>query len=289
MDPGAIPEIWHWAVMGAVLILANKLLLVSAMVRMSGIVSQTAWRVGLLLAVGGEFGFALLAIALEANVIDVQLGQIALTSVFFSIVGGSVLIRFNQSISALMTASRHGESADITEATLGSDEPRVLIGGYGRVGHTIAVLLQDSGIAFMAFDTDMKRVEQGKADGHQVVYGDIGDPELLAAVQVERASLIVLTVDDFPVALQTVSHMRHVAPHVPIIARARDLESSSRLLAAGATHAHPETIEASLRLGAVALKVLRVPVEDIDLMIQEVRDWDYKPVLEEGQGKEPET
>ena len=289
IDPGAIPEIWHWAVMGAVLILASKLLLVTAMVRMSGIVTLTAWRVGLLLAVGGEFGFALLAIALEANVIDVQLGQIALTSVFFSMVGGSILIRFNRAIAALLTATPHGESTDMTEATLGSDEPRVLIGGYGRVGHTIAVLLQDSGIAFMAFDTDMKRVAQGKADGHQVVYGDISDPELLAAVQVERASLIVLTVDDFPVALQTVSHMRNAAPHVPIIARARDLESSSRLLAAGASHAYPETIEASLRLGAIALKVLRVPVNDIDLMIQEVRDWDYKPVLEEKQDKDAET
>ena len=82
-------------------------------------------------------------------------------------------------------------------------------------------------------------------------------------------------------------NIRNAAPHVPIIARARDLESSSRLLAAGAAHAYPESIEASLRLGAIALKVLRVPVNDIDLMIQEVRDWEYKPVLEEEAGKEP--
>ncbi|MGQ7846835.1 cation:proton antiporter domain-containing protein [Granulosicoccus sp. 3-233] len=290
IDPGVLPDIWHWAVLGAVLILASKLLLVTAMVRMSGIVTQTAWRVGLLLAVGGEFGFALLAIALQADVIDVRLGQIALASVFFSMVAGSFLIRFNQAIAACLGGARHVEPTDLP-AALDTVEPRVLIGGYGRVGHTIAVMLEDSGIAFMALDTDMKRVAQGQADGHQVVYGDISDPELLVAIQAERAALLVLSVDDFAVALQAVTHMRSAAPHVPIIARARDLESSSRLLAAGAAHAYPETIEASLRLGAFALKVLRVPGNDIDLLMQAVRDRDYEPVLEEDdtgkEGSEP--
>ncbi len=53
------------------------------MVRMSGIDTLTAWRTGLLLAVGGEFCFTLLTIALESAVIDVQLDQIVLASVFF--------------------------------------------------------------------------------------------------------------------------------------------------------------------------------------------------------------
>ena len=92
-----------------------------------------------------------------------------------------------------LTGARRGESGDLTGVTLRSDEPRVLIGGYGRVGHTIAVMLQDSGIAFMTFDTDLKRVAQGKAGGHQVVYAGITDPELLATVQVERVSLVVLS------------------------------------------------------------------------------------------------
>ena len=83
--------------------------------------------------------------------------------------------------------------------------------------------------------------------------------------------------------MSAVSYLSSHCPQVPVIARARDLESSSRLLEAGATHAYPETIEASLRLGATALQMLRVPVDDVDQVIQDVRDWDYKPVLEEEQ------
>ena len=38
---------------------------------------------------------------------------------------------------------------------------------------------------------------------------------------------------------------------------------------------------ASLRLGATAMKMLRVPAGDIELIVQGVRDWDYQPVLED--------
>ncbi|MDD5404675.1 MAG: hypothetical protein PHZ14_09090 [Sulfuricella sp.] len=52
------------------------------------------------------------------------------------------------------------------------------------------------------------------------------------------------------------------------------------------THAYPEAIEASLRLGATALRMLSIPTDDIDMMLQDVRELDYKPVLEEKPAEE---
>jgi CPA2 family monovalent cation:H+ antiporter-2 len=52
------------------------------------------------------------------------------------------------------------------------------------------------------------------------------------------------------------------------------------LIEAGAVHAYPEAIESSLRLGATALRMLRIPTVDIDQMLQDIRDWDYQPVIE---------
>lgn len=75
----------------------------------------------------------------------------------------------------------------------------------------MAVLPQASGVPFLAFDTDLQRVAQGRADGHAVSYGDIADAELLAAVRVERAALVIVTVDDAATALQAVTLLR-VAP-----------------------------------------------------------------------------
>ncbi|MNZ28502.1 Glutathione-regulated potassium-efflux system protein KefC [compost metagenome] len=283
-DPAAIPPIWYWGLLGALLILASKTLVVTALVRMSRVDIQTAWRSGLLLSVGGEFGLALIAIALDSGVIDMQLGQIAITSVLLSMIAGAVLVRFNGAIAGRLVRLPHAEMAALP-ALLEEPEQRVVLGGYGRVGHAIAVLLQSSGVPFVAFDSDPKRVAQGRADGHPVAYGDISDPELLSAIHVERASLVVITVDRSSTALRAIAHLSRMCPQVPVIARARDLDASTRLLEAGALHAYPETIEASLRLGATALQMLNVPPEDIEQLIQGVRDWGYKPVLENELGK----
>jgi CPA2 family monovalent cation:H+ antiporter-2 len=287
-DPAAIPPIWYWTLLGALLILASKTLIVAAMVRRIGVDPQVAWRSGLLLGVGGEFGLALIAIALDSNVIDMQLGQVAITSVLLSMVAGAVLVHFNGDI-AVRLASATRVEAPSTPELLETPEQPVVIGGYGRVGHTIAVLLHSSGVPFAAFDTDPKRVAQGRADGLPVSYGDISDPELLSAIHVERASLVVITVDQSSTALRAISYLRRTCPQVPVIARSRDLETSTRLLDAGAVHAYPETIEASLRLGATALQILHVPSEDIDQVIQGVRDWGYKPVLNDEPNNERDT
>ncbi|MGC1952230.1 MAG: cation:proton antiporter [Gammaproteobacteria bacterium] len=283
-DPAAIPPIWYWTILGALLILASKTLIVAAMVRRIGVDTRVALRSGLLLSVGGEFGLALIAIALDSDVIDMQLGQIAITSVLLSMVAGAVLVRFNGAIASQLVSAPRAEGPAIPEL-LETPEQQVVIGGYGRVGHTVAVLLHSSGVPFVSFDTDPKRVAQGRADAYPVSYGDVSDPGLLSAIHVERASLVVITVDGSTTALRAISYLRRTCPQVPVIARARDLETSTRLLDAGAVHAYPETIEASLRLGATALQILHVPSADIEQVIQGVRDWGYRPVLENERDK----
>lgn len=278
-DPGALLSIWQPALLGALLSLVIKTLLVTVLVRRVGSDGELALRVGLLLSVGGEFGLALVAIALDAGVIDARIGQILITSVLLSMVAGVVLIRFNGAIATRLV--RASEAAPGVAVTLPeAPEKLVVIGGYGRVGHTVAVLLHAGGVPFVAFDLDPRRVAQGRADGYPVHFGDISDPELLTAIHVERASLVVLTVDGPGRALRAITHLRRVCPTVPVIARARDLESSSVLLRAGADRAYPETIEASLRLGETALQILGMSGEEIDGLVEDVRGWDYRAVTE---------
>jgi voltage-gated potassium channel Kch len=113
-----------------------------------------------------------------------------------------------------------------------------------------------------------------------VLYGDVSDPGLLAAGRAERAALVVITIDEPAIALRVVSLLHDAHPAVPIIARARDLAESARLLEAGATQAYPEAVEASLRLGGVALQMVGTSAGHVDQLIQEVRDEDYDLVRE---------
>ncbi|MDX9951857.1 MAG: cation:proton antiporter [Methylophilaceae bacterium] len=279
-NPLALVDYWHYGLIGAAIMLVSKAVMVSLMVRASGITTMTSVRTGLILSVGGEFGFALLAIALQANVIDEALGQMALLSILFSMILGAFLIRFNKQITAMLFRGNEGAASSAVVDELKKPEQEVLIAGYGRVGHTIAVLLQHSGIDFIVLETDPKRVAVAKANGHRVLYGDISDAELLNTVHAERAALVVMAIDDPDAAAQAVRLLKKLYPQVPVIARAKDLEESSRLLEAGALQAHPEIIEASLRLGAAALHIMSVPEDDIETIIQDVRDWDYQVVAD---------
>jgi len=279
-NPLAIPPIWEWVVLSALLILVSKILIVAALVRGVGVDTRMMWRTGLMLSVGGEFGLALIAIALDSNVIDIELGQIAISSVLLSMVLGAVLIRFNNVIATFLVKPPPLSDEEVAELPQ-APERSVVIGGYGRVGRTIAILLQTCGIPFVAFDTDPKRVALGRADRHAVWLGSIGDPVLLASIRAERASLIILAVDVKSTALSALTYINRTCAHVPVIARARDLDASKILLAAGAVHAYPETIESSISLGVTALQMLNMATDEIDQTVQNLRDRGYKTVVED--------
>ena len=280
----ALPDIWHLALAGAVVLLVVKTLLVAPIVRWSGVDPVTAWRSALVLAVGGEFGFALLAIAHTSGVVGGRAEQAVLTAVLLSMVLAPFLIRYNRTI-ALWVSGRK-EEADrpvlpaVDPAVVTALKDHVIICGYGRVGHAVAALLANKGVPFVAYDGDLARVAQGRAVGHLVLYGDVSDPGLFAAGHAERAALVVVTINHTATAVRIVSLLRSEYPHLPIIARAWDLEGSSRLLDAGATEAYPEAIEASLRLGAAALEMIGASPEHVDRLVQSVRDVDYEPVRE---------
>jgi len=237
------------------------------------------------LAQCGEFGFVLFGSAKALNVIDDTMFVLGIGVISVTMLFTPVLIRISDNVAKRVERSQARSDHAFAPAEAESPSARVIIGGYGRVGHSVAMLLQGSGIPFIAFDTDPARVAQGRADGLPVYFGDVGDAELLAAAQVENASLVVLTIDHAPTALRVVTHIRNSFPRVPVIARARDLEACGHLLAAGATQAYPEALESSLRLGRLALEMVNVPPENVDLLLQGVRSDNYRLVLPESDKK----
>ncbi len=255
-----------------------KLLVLLPLALVFGYSRRDSLRIAFSLAQAGEFGFVLFGSALILGVIDQSIFVMAVGVISLSMLTTPLLMRLGNWLAERSTPPV--SDSDLPDSSLELAAQSVLIGGYGRVGHTVATLLQSSGIPFVAFDTDPTRVALGKAAGKPVLYGDISDPELLAAVHAERASLVVITVDSPSTALRAVSLLRDYYGSVPVIARARDLEASAKLLEAGATEAHPEAMEASLRLGAMALQMIGAPAENVDMLVQGVREENYELLVE---------
>jgi CPA2 family monovalent cation:H+ antiporter-2 len=158
---------------------------------------------------------------------------------------------------------------------LGEQRDHVVIAGYGRVGETLALLLESRGTPYLALDVDPDRVSRARARDLPVYYGDARRTEVLRAAALERALAVVITVDEPDAAGRTVQVVRALHPELPVLARARDLEQCERLARAGVTAVVPEVVEGSLQLGAALLRQLGASRDEVDQTLEEFRRETY--------------
>ncbi|HSC82370.1 MAG TPA: NAD-binding protein, partial [Pseudomonas sp.] len=114
------------------------------------------------------------------------------------------------------------------------------------------------------------------AGGDSVHYGDSRRGELLEAVGVKRARLLVVAVDKSDVALHIVQQARQRCAELPILVRTHDDSQLTELQAAGATEVVPEVLESSLMLASHALGMLGVAEHQVQQHMDEVRRSRYR-------------
>ena len=246
--------------------------LVALLVRLRGDDFESAWRSGLTLAQGGEFCFALVTQAQQAKLVAVETGGLVLAATFCSMAVTPLLLRAAPRLAAHLSRRPHAEgSAEEIAAACGEHEQHVLIFGFGRVGQSIGRFLRREGIPFVALDSDPVRVQEAAAGEHNVHYGDARRGELLAALGVARARLLVVAADNPESALETVRQARKFSETLPILVRTRDDSYLSSLQEAGASEVVPEVLESSLMLASHALVMLGLPERRVQARIDEVR------------------
>lgn len=279
-DLSALPLIWHWAIAGAVALIVTKTVIVAGLVRLAGTDALTAWRTGLLLAVGGEFGFALLAIAVAAGVISAGASQVALASVLISMVAAPFLIRHNLAIARRLVpgqdADPHGAVPTAEQATAVGLADHVIICGYGRIGQSVGHFLEEEKIRYVALDLDSSRVREAHLAGEPVYYGDASERAVLESVGIGSARLLLISHHDTSAALRVLDVVRDLRPGLPVMARTRDESHVDELRRAGAVEVVPETLEAALMIAAHALLLLDVPLTRVLRRIQQQRVDRYR-------------
>lgn len=289
LDPASIARVWPWALGGAVLLLVAKALLVAALVRAGGIEAPTAWRTGIVLAVGGEFGFAVLAIALDARAIDDATAQTALAAVLISMIAGPFVIRHSRAIADAI-GGRRAAALPATPPPVAAQaaalRDHVIVCGYGRIGQNVGRFLEQEGIRYVALDLDPARVREAHAAGEPVYYGDAAERDVLEAVGVLRARLVVVSHDDVGAALKVLHHVRALRPELPVMVRARDESRVDELMRAGATEVVPETLEAGMMIVAHALLLLDVPLTRVVRRVRDARVDRYRLLREVFRGSD---
>ena len=260
LNMSVLPDIWPLVALLLLALILVKLLLIAIFCRLGGWNSAVAMRPGLILAHGGEFGFAILVMAMHGNILNQQTGQIVLAAMLFSMVLAPLLIRHNATITrrllpASMQQSHQAISAQLKQASQGLEQ-HMIVCGYGRVGkHTVGVL-HDIGIPCMAIDLDPAIVQAGSAAQQPVSYGDACSLSLLHACGLARASALIISLIDFHTARKIITRVRSVDSDIPIIVRTRKEIHLYQLYQAGATEVAADTFGSDRMISSATLERL---------------------------------
>jgi CPA2 family monovalent cation:H+ antiporter-2 len=250
---------------------------VALLVRLRGGDTATAWRSGLALAQGGEFCFALMTQIEQAQLLPGPQAKLLLAATFCSMALTPLLLRMAPAVAArLQRQPRRTVPLDEISQAAAQVQGHVVICGYGRVGQSIGRFLHIEQQVFIALDDDPVRVQEAAAGESNVHYGDCSRADLLQAVGLQRARLLVVAVDNVAIALRIVQQARALHADLPILVRTRDDNQQEQLLAAGASEVVPEVLESSLMLASHALVLLGVPQLRVQQRMDSVRRGRYK-------------
>lgn len=278
IDVELIAMYWPRILVFTLCLIIFKTVLIALLCRVFGHDARVALRTGLILCQGGEFGFALLALAASGRLVPQDVASFFLAIIVLSMAVTPFLVSNSSRIAeTLLRNGKRLPAAPVDGQEIEGEHlaNHVIVCGYGRVGQIIVRFLKMENIPFIALDDDPVRVERAAALGERVVFGSARKPKLMLQLGLKEASLVVISFDDPHGAAEIVRHVRQTRENLPVLVRTRDDGELALLQEAGATEVIPETLEASLMLVSHVMAALGLPANKVFETIRQVRRERY--------------
>ena len=274
-----------------VLAAAVAIVLVKAAVGTAALVAATVpVRVAATAAIGisqvGEFSFILGRSGLASGLLPTSLWQVMLGASVATMVATpgllaaapGVAIRL-KGIAGRLRGGAAGaaarDAASMAPESAGDDHSElsghVIILGFGAGGRLVARALRDLGIPYLVMELNGATVQEARAEGERIMYGDATSRESMEAAGLDRALAIVSLLSDPDAMRRMVRLVRVHTPGIQIIVRTRYRLEAERLKAEGANVAVAEELEASLEVLAQLLARLDVAGNVIEPLLEVFR------------------
>ncbi|MCG8412853.1 MAG: cation:proton antiporter [Pseudomonadales bacterium] len=267
LDIGLLVVYWPRILLFTVGLILVKGVAVAAVVRFLGYSWRDSATVGFDLAQAGEFGLALMALAIANQVVPPDQASIVILIAIFSMMVSPFLIRHAATLARKLFPA---DSASTKKLPINLHlENHVIIGGYGRLGSMLADTLDSNGIGYVAIERDIEIVEKYRKRGKNIVYGDSNNVEILNLCHLSTAKLVVLTFKSIEEGKAAITRIRQKNAKVPMIVRCQNHTHYDELISLGANHVFPELLESSLMIMRNVLMILEFSEDQIDAQISD--------------------
>ena len=192
------------------LLTAGLLIFKTALITMLGWVFGedriTGLRAALVLAQGGEFGFAMLALAGSYALVDFTQSSVVLAVIILTMAVTPLMVRYNAYLAERVVKPRPRtgivpQNTQLMAESTHALHDHVIICGFGRVGQAVGRILRREDIPYVAIDEDPTRVNEVSVAGENIHFGDAKLRAVLEALGIERARMAVISFSDFPQAM----------------------------------------------------------------------------------------
>jgi len=253
-----------------------KVMVIKTLAVKAGESNKDAWASGLMLAQMGEFGFVLIALASQTQVLPLDIASMLLGAGVISMAITPYMINNARSWALFLSQEKPEESLDLSQLPENKiSENHVIICGFGRVGQTVSRFLKQDKIDFVAIDVDPLRTQKAREAGEKVLFGSSRQTEVLNAAHLSKAKLVVIAFGDDKQSVEVIQKVRSMNEDVPILVRTRNDDQLNVLQAAGANEVVPESLEGSLMLVSQVLSLSGVPFSRIMRRVQKERKNHY--------------
>ncbi len=259
-----VADTWTWILLLFLALVVFKAILIAVLGRLFGFDRTVSLQTGIILAQGSEFGFSILFLASEYNVMPPDYTEVIIGALLLSIAVSSLLIRYHKRLSAaadrlaicifpaLKIAHKPILKTDLVPTEL---KEHVIICGFSEIGRATARVLKNLNIPYVAVDTDSKVIRYAKKIGCPIIYGDAKQYDLLKAAGIQEAAAIVLALKSEEASLEILKQVRQRDKEIAVICKCTRNEQAKALLDAGANYVASKEQETSLGLAKALLSL----------------------------------
>jgi monovalent cation:proton antiporter-2 (CPA2) family protein len=234
-------------------LVAVKAAVVFVLARAFGEEKPSAYALAVVLSQGGEFAFVLFSLAVGEKLLPAALADLLVAVVTISMLTTPFLVNLLRCL-----PQRKAPAAAEGAAPPGVENP-VIIAGFGRFGQIVGRILATRGIPFTALDSDSEQLDFVTQFGEKAYFGDASRLDLLRAAKADRASILVIAIDDIEASMKCAEIAKQHFPRLKIFARARNRLHAYQLLDLGITRVWRETFHSSADMAGRVLTELGLP------------------------------
>lgn len=232
---------WPTIMIFTIFAIAVKPIIYAVILSLFGFRRHTIFQTSLNLSQISEFSLIVLLVGVQFGLASQLALSVMAAVAVISIVISSIFISFSKRIYKLFRPllgifERKMKTHFLETKNEYELAEHVVVIGAHRVGGPIVKYLKKANIPFVVMDFNPSVIKKLRDEGMNVVYGDIGDPEVLDGLQIDTAKLIISTASDFKDNELLLEECIRRKTKATIVVRAEEIDHSEQLKALGANY-----------------------------------------------------